>query len=158
VNDPQLGPLLHRFEVTRADQRSLAFVRGAAALLCAVCAVGVLLARVSVPIFMTALLGLVMSFAWLAQARRAARTAATPEAHYLSVHRDGLVLADAGKLTHVAFAEVDDIALDEERLDIALTLRDRRCVRIEPRYPGVEIHELMRTLQAARARWAPSGA
>jgi hypothetical protein len=151
VNDPELGPLLSRLEVSRADQRSLALVRGGAALLCALCASALLLARVSVPVFLTGLLGLVMSLAWLAQARRAARTARAPEAHHLSIHRAGLVVAEQGQLTRLRFADVADIAVDEERLDIAVRMRDGRCIRIEPRYPGVEIHELMRRLREAKA-------
>lgn len=155
MNDPELGPLLQRFEVSRADQRSLAFVRGGAALVCVLCASWLLLSRVSVPVFLIGLLGLLVSLAWLAQARRAARTAATPEAHHLSIHRDGLLVAEQDRLTRLRFADVADIAVDEERLDIAVKLRDGRCVRIEPRYPGVEIHELMRRLREAKA--APAG-
>ena len=147
---PDLGPLLQRFEVSRSDQRSVAIVRGVAAVLCAVCALWVLLSRVPVAVFLAGLLGLVMSIAWLAQARRAARTAASAETHHLSVHRDGLVVAEQTKLTHVRFAEVCDIAVDEERLDIVVTLNDRHCIRIEPRYPGVEIHDLVRTLREAK--------
>ncbi len=149
MTDLDLGPLLRRFEVTRADQRSVALVRGVAAGACGVCAVWVLLSRVPIPIFLAGLLGLLMSFAWLAQARRAARTASAPGAHHLSIHRDGVVVAEQNKLTRVRFADVYDIAVDEEHLEIAVTLNDRRCIRIEPRYPGVEIHDLVRTLQEA---------
>jgi hypothetical protein len=154
VSDPELGPLVQRFEVSRADQRSLALVRGGAALVCALCASWLLLSRVSVPVFLIGLLGLVISLAWLAQARRAARTASRPEAHHLSIHRDGLLLAEQDRLTRLRFADVADISVDEERLDLAVKLHDGRCVRIEPRYPGVEIHELMRRLREAKAAQA----
>lgn len=154
MSPPELGPLLSRYVVSRADQRSLALVRGGAALLCAVCAVWLLLSRVSLPVFLVALLGLAISLLWLAQARRAARTGAAPQAHYLSIHRDGLVVAEHDRLTCLPFADVADIAVDEERLDIALRMRDGSCVRIEPRYPGVEIHELMHRLREAKAAQA----
>jgi hypothetical protein len=149
MTDPELGPLLQRFDVSARDQRSVARVRSAAAVACALCAVWLLLSRVPIPIFLAGLLGLVMSFAWLAQARRAARTGASAGAHHLSIHRDGLAVAEQNKLTRVRFADVSDIAVDEERLDVAVTLKDRRCIRIEPRYPGVEIHDLVRTLRKA---------
>lgn len=154
MSDPELGPLLQRLEVSRADQRSLALVRGGAALVCALCASWLLLSRVSLPVYLIGLLGLLISFAWLAQARRAARAGAAPQAHHLSIHRDGLLLAEAGRLTRLRFAEMVDIEVDEERLDIAVRLRDGRCVHIEPRYPGVEIHELMRRLREAKASQA----
>jgi hypothetical protein len=157
VSEPDLGPLLQRFEVSAADQRNLAFVRAAAATLSAACSLLLLLGRLPVPVLLAALLGLAMSLAWLAQARRARRLAATASEHHLSLYREGLVVAEHKRLTRVRFADVSDIDVDEERLDIRLALVDGQCVRIEPRYPGVEIHDLVRTLQNAllAARAAP---
>ena len=46
--------------------------------------------------------------------------------------------------------DVVEIEVDEERLDVLVRLHAGPPLRIEPRYPGVEIHELVRTLNDAR--------
>ena len=145
----ELGPLRQRFEVGQADQRSLALVRGGAALLAALGSIALLLADVPLPVFLAALLGLLMSLVWLGQARRALRVSRTADAHYLGVYQDGFVLAEGPRRTSVPFSRVEDLDIDEERLDIVVKLSTGETLRLEPRYPGVAIHDLVRSLQEA---------
>lgn len=162
-NEPapsDLGPLRERFEVGSADQRSVAIVRGGAALLGGGCAVLLLLADVPIPVFMAAVLGVLMALVWWMQARRAARIARAPDAHSLAIHQHGFVIHDGASHTAVRFADLESLSVDEERLDIVAVFRAdpgpngdrgaaRPSLRIEPRYPGLAIHELVRRLQGA---------
>lgn len=144
-----LGPLLRRFDVTRADQRSIGLIRLAAAVLAGGSAVLLLLAEVTVPVFLAALLGVLMSLVWFGQARRALRLSRAAEAHHLCIHQSGFVLSEGDKITTLRFDAIHDIALDEERLDIVVTPKQGTPVRLEPRYAGVEINELVRSLREA---------
>lgn len=144
-----LGPLRRRFEVAAADQRSVALVRAGSALLAGLGSIALLLADVPVPVFLAAVLGLLMSLVWLGQARRALRLSRSADAHHLSVYRDGFVLAESERVTRVPFGQVNGLELDEERLDIVVKLSTGESLRLEPRYPGVAIHDLVRSLQEA---------
>lgn len=151
----ELGALLWKLEVAPGDQRFLAWVRGSCALMAAACAILVLLAKVPVPVFLAAVLGLLMALVWLRQAARAARSARAPEAHYLAAYQHGLVVREAQKVTRVLFVDVRAIEQDDDVLDIVLQLRNGTRLRIEPRYPGLAIHELVAKLQeAAKETWA----
>lgn len=146
---PELGPLRVQFAVSADDQRSVARVRLVSAGVSAVGALLLLLADVPIAVFLAALLGLFMSLVWFAQARGARRVARDVDRYYLSVHRDGFLLSEGNQLQCVRFVDVRDIALDEERLDVAVLRNAKPPLRIEPRYPGVEIHALVRTLRHA---------
>jgi hypothetical protein len=156
----ELGSLRDRFEVGRADQRTVAVVRGVAALLSGACAVLLLLADLPIPVFMAAVLGVLMSLVWWAQGRRAARIARSPHAHSLAIYDHGFVIRDGAEQQVVRFADLASLAVDEERLDIVAVFKAssaaseaadgaRNSLRIEPRYPGLAIHELVSRLQSA---------
>jgi hypothetical protein len=156
--DTELGPLLQRFDVAASDQHGVALVRAVSALLAGVCSVALLLAKVPLPVFLAALLGLVMSLVWLRQARKALRLSHDTSAHHLSLHRDGFVVAQGAQRRSVRFATVRDIAVDEERLDIVVKLEADEVLRLEPRYAGVAIHDLVRSLhEACQAGAQPVG-
>jgi len=146
---PELGPLRAQFTVGADDQRSVARVRIVSAGVSGVGALLLLLADVPIAVFLAALLGLLMSLVWFAQGRSAGRIARNAERYYLSVHRQGFLLSEGNQLHCVRFADVREIALDEERLDIAVTRAGKEPLRVEPRYPGVEIHALVHTLRHA---------
>lgn len=146
-----LGPELARFEASPSDLRALAHLRTLCALLAGVGALVVLLGKVSVPVFLIALLGLLISLAWLAQARRLRRTAAHGVPAALVVYQSGFLLTDDRRNDWLAFSDVKSFEVDEERVDVLVTKRDASTLRIEPRYTGVDIYELVHTLDNARA-------
>lgn len=162
-DESPLGPLQARFEVDPRDQRSVAWVRGVSALLAGGAALLVLAGSVSIPVFMAALLGLLMAFVWWRQATRARKLARVASSHHLAIYQHGFVIGEGDRTTQVRFADLEHIDVDEEHLDIVALFRAGRGgasrsedgrvrLRIEPRYPGVAIHDLVRTLQdAARA-------
>ncbi|MDB4973212.1 MAG: hypothetical protein JWN48_1553 [Myxococcaceae bacterium] len=151
------GEVLARFEVSSSDQRGLAYLRGICALLALVGAGLMLLGKLPVPLFMVALLAVLLSVAWLAQARRLSRAARDPKRPALIAHAGGLALEEAGRNDWLSWSDVVRIEVDEERLDIVITKRDAATLRIEPRYQGVDLYDLVRTLDGIwRSALAPS--
>jgi hypothetical protein len=149
------GHQLARFEAERAAELSLARLRMTCAALAAVSSIAVLLGKVPVAVFLVGALGLALSLAWLVQARRSAQRARDPQANYLAVHAKGLLWSEPPRPPiWVAWSEVSGLEVDEERLDIVVSRKAAAPLHIEPRYPGVEIHELVRTLRNA---WQSSG-
>ena len=146
------GPLLARFEVSASEQRALARVRAVSAVVAFLGACAMLLGELPVPVFLLALLGLVLSIAWFAQARRMRRAASLAHRDALAVHAAGLHIDEAQRNLWCPWGDVCEVSIDEERLDVVLSLRDAPPLRIEPRYPGVDIHELVRTLNDARQK------
>lgn len=147
-----LGALVCRLEVSASDQRVLGWVRGVAAVSGLACSVLLLLGRVPVAVFLAALLGLIMGLVWLGQAARATRAARAPSRHALLLYERGFELCDAQKVTRVLFADVRSIEQDDDLLDVLVHMRDGSRVRVEPRYPGLAIHELVHKLQSAAER------
>lgn len=146
---PELGPLAVRFAISADDQRSVARVRLVSAGVSAVGALLLLLSDLPIAVFLAALLALMMSLVWWGQARTARRLANSVERYHLSVYRDGFLLSEGKDVQCVRFRDVREIAVDEERLDIVVTRTAKEPLRIEPRYPGVEIHALVDTLRHA---------
>jgi hypothetical protein len=150
MSDDNTGPLLVRYEVDPAAERGLALLRTVAALaVIAAAALVVAGRRVPIPVFLAALLGLLMGPLWLVQARRARARAHEPERHFLAVHARGLWLCEGKEPTWIDFRDLSGVIVDEERLDILLVRRDGEPIRLEPRYPGVAIGDLMATLRNA---------
>jgi hypothetical protein len=144
------GPLLVRYEVDPAAERGLALLRTVAGLAVIIAAALVVAGRrVPIPVFLSALLALIMGPVWLIQARRARARAHEPERHFLAVHARGLWLCEGKEPRFIPFRELTGVIIDEERLDILLVRRDGDPIRLEPRYPGVAIGDLMDTLRNA---------
>lgn len=147
--EAERGPLSARFCTDPRDQRALARVRTGSALLASLAALAMLLGELPIPAFLIAVLALMISIVWLRQAGRAARLAKRAQPEALTVYARGFTL-DQGERTHwVPWRNVERVFVDEERLDIVVEQRGTRPLRLEPRYPGVDIHELVRTLVEA---------
>lgn len=104
--------------------------------------------------------GVLFAILWIARAVRAARD---PEAKRspdgLTLDAEGLRLYEAGLLRAIAWRDVARIAIDEDRLTLALALHTGEIVHIEPRYRDVTLTALLEaacTLHA-RARLAAPG-
>jgi len=150
--DPR-GPLIERFETRREAELSFSRLRLTSAVVAAGASLAVLLARVPVAVFLVGALGLAVSLAWTIQALRSAQRAKNPGATYLAVHTRGLEWADAPKAPiWVAWDAVSGLEVDEERLDVLVSFKAASPLHIEPRYPGVEIHELVRRMRNAWLR------
>jgi hypothetical protein len=149
AQEPAFGALRERFTVDATDMRIFAWARALIALLALGSAGLVLASSVPVVIFGVALVGVLVSVMWLRQARVAYARARAPAEHSLTLYEGGLVLSEGARRTALPWHEVRAVDLDEERLDIVLKRNNGDTLRIEPRYAGVAIHELMRRLSAA---------
>jgi uncharacterized iron-regulated membrane protein len=146
------GPVLQRFEADRRDLKIFAWVRGLSGLGALAGSVAMLLGRLSIPLFMVALLGMVMSVVWMRQARKLWRASGTAKPAALVVHRAGVALVSGTpdvSDTFLPFERVTRFEVDEDRVDVRVTMRDGETVRIEPQYQGVDIYALVRTLDDA---------
>ncbi len=153
MRPPPTEQPLRRFETDPIDERRLATVRRVSAAVGAACAVLVLLSSVPFTIALVCVLALLVSLGWLAAGRAAERRALHPELFQLALYERGLLLVEGASERWVAWADVTDIHVDEDRLDIVVERASTEPLRIEPRYQGVEIHALMDTLRNAwRAR------
>ncbi len=149
MTDSARGLLLSRYEVDPARERSLARLRTSAAVLAGLGAVAMLLSRLPFVMLLLAVLALLVSAGWLAQARGLRRRARAPEEHFLALHQRGFELGLGASRTWVPFTTVTDIDVDDERLDIVVAREGQAGLRLESRYPGVEIYALMHTLRKA---------
>ena len=149
MSDIERGSALRRFEVDPAGERSVGRLRLAAAVLASLGAIAMLLSSLPFVIMMVAVLALLVSAGWIAKARSSERRARTSEDHFLALYSRGFELGEGPARTWIAWERVTHIDVDEERLDIVVELQDRDPLRLEPRYPGVEIYQLMDTLRNA---------
>jgi hypothetical protein len=143
------GELKRRFTASATAELSLARLRLVAAAVALMASVVVLASSVPLPVFLVALVGVLVSLAWIRQGYAARKRAQVPDAYFLELYATGLALGEGGRVQWLPWSEVCDIAVDEERLDIAVCVRGREALRVEPRYPGIAIHDLMATLRNA---------
>lgn len=143
------GPLRERFQIDPADELALARLRLVAAGLAAAAAIAMLLSALPFVMVLLAVLALLVSLGWWGRARRLSKRAKNPEEHYLALYERGLMSADGAQRVWVAWKEVTHIDVDEERLEIVVQRGTAEPIRLEPRFPGLEIHELMHRLRNA---------
>lgn len=147
--EPEMGALLERFEVDPATEHAVSRLRLVAAVLAGLGAIAMLLSTLPFTMLLIAVLALLVSAGWIAKSRSIEKRARTPEEHYLAVHARGLLLREGASLTWVPWERITHIDVDDERLDIVLEQGDQAPLRLEPRYPGVEIYALMHRLRNA---------
>ena len=156
VDDAERGRVLASFRTDPQHELAYARMRTITAVVGGLAASAMLLGELPLPALLIALLGLAIAVLWLRQARRAARSARRGRVETLTVHEHGFAL-EHGERTHwVPWSNVEGIEVDEDRLDIAVQQSGSAPLRIEPRYPGVDIHELVRTLNDARRAALPA--
>ena len=143
------GELLRRFQASATAELSLARLRLVTASVALMASIAVLLSKVPVTIFLVALVGVLVSVAWIRQGLTARKRAARPSQYFLELYARGLAIGEGARVQWLPWGEVCDIDVDEERLDIVLKARAGEPVRLEPRYPGIAIHDLMATLRNA---------
>jgi hypothetical protein len=97
--------------------------------------------------------GALFAVAWIARALRATRAAAAAtEPDRLELDATELRLYEAGQLRVLAWREITRIAIDEDRLTLALALRESgEIVHIEPRYRDVSLDALLETARRLHA-------
>jgi len=146
------GQVVARYEVRAGDQRALAYLRAFCAVLALCGAIAMLLGALPLPLFMVAVLAVLLSVAWLAQSRRLAKAARATSRPSLTAYTHGLWIEEATGNEWLPWSDVMQIEVDEERLDVVITKREGARRRIEPRYGGVDLYELVHTLTQVWSR------
>jgi len=149
VTEADPGPLRERFEIDPGDERAVARLRLLAAGLAALSAIAMLLSSLPFVMLLLAVLALLVALGWFSRAKSLAARAKNPEEHFLALHTRGFISAEGQKRMWVSWTEVTHIEVDEERLEIVVTREAEEPVRLEPRFPDLEIHELVRRLRNA---------
>ncbi len=149
LSESELGTLIERFEVDPATERSVSRLRLVAAVLAGLGAIAMLLSALPFAILLIAVLALLVSAGWIAKSRSIEKRARMPQEHFLALHARGLLVREGASLTWVPWERVTHIDVDDERLDIVLERSEDDPLRLEPRYPGVEIYALMHRLRNA---------
>ena len=159
MSEPQLGPLVQRFEASATDLRTFAALRIIAGAISLLAGGAVLLSGPPLPVWLIGLVGVLVPIAWFRKAAAALKSARDDQLPSLSVHRQGFALTDGQQRRAIPWDRVTGIDTDEERLDVVVDLGSEGLLRVEPRYQGVEIHTLMVTLRNAwvAARDSSSG-
>jgi hypothetical protein len=149
VTEPGLGPELERFVPSPRALRGDAVLRACAAALALSAAALTLLGELPIIAFLVTLTGTLVGLFWLVSARRGLKRAEQSDRFTLKVHARALVIGDGPDTRTIPFDEIARIDVDEDRLDVVVARTHGPEVRIEPLYPGVEIHDLVARLRNA---------
>ncbi len=152
AGDPTLGAVVERFVATASWFRAEAALRFVSAALALGAAALALLGSLPLAAFFVVLTGALVGIAWIGVARRSWKRADAPSAFTLTAYEKALTLGEGEGQTVLPYGEITSIAVDEDRLDVVIEHTKGPPVRIEPRYPGVEIHELVSRLRNVWSR------
>jgi hypothetical protein len=129
---------VQRYPLDVRAEREAALLRMIAAVLAIVGGAWLLALPFVVPRVL-AVVGLVFAVAFL---RRASRARGTAETSYIEIGPDGICVSDRDRLERVAFAEMLAVSVDEDRLIVTITRRNKPVLELEPRYHGLTLHQL----------------
>jgi len=143
-----------RLMLDTQSERMLARIRIAAALIAL--AAGVWLAWVEGRLWLrlTALTSVAFALRWLTSQSAARATLADPQAYYLEIAPEQVVIAAGTERRTVARSSVQAVELDNDRLVVVLRLQGGEELAIEPRYGDLNLRELGQVLH--RALCAPA--
>jgi len=125
-----------------ATERQIALVRGAIGLVLLVCSAWVFSAPELVPRVLAAI-AVVFAVLWIARAVRALR--APPQegpADFLELSHEGLTVREQGRELSLPWREIARVAIDQDRVTLAVQRNTGEIVHIEPRYRGVTLEAL----------------
>lgn len=150
-----------RLVADTATERQIALTRGALALGLLVCSAWLF----ALPDWLPRLFaGAAMVFAalWLARAGRMLRApAASGPEDCLELSHEGLLVREHGRELRLPWAAIARVAIDYDRLTLALLRHDGEVIHVEPRYRGVTLEALCEAASAlhssAQSPGAPRG-
>ncbi|NOY93299.1 MAG: hypothetical protein GXP55_19100 [Deltaproteobacteria bacterium] len=94
------------------------------------------------------LLGLGASVGWVVAFRRSGARVRERDCYFLQLDDRGLRLARGGEPRELAWSEVRELQVDEERLVVVLQLRDGQTLDIPPIFRGYGLYEIEDLLKA----------
>jgi hypothetical protein len=97
----------------------------------------------------TALAGVVFATIWVTLARRSVRQLAVAGDHYLDIGANGFTLMAGAQSHFAAWADIEAVEIDEDRLVVRLRVRGADSLIVEPQYGELGLRELAATIE----RW-----
>ena len=88
---------------------------------------------------------------WIVRSVAARGRARAPERHFVRLEPDRIVLGAGDAKRTVRWGDVEEVAVDEDRLVVRLRVDGADDLAIEPRYGGLSLYELDEALRAAHA-------
>ncbi len=142
-------------ELDSQAERSVSRLRLLAAALVGSSSLAILFGSPSTFGVVVGLLGLGASVGWVVAFRRSGKRVSEGDRYFLRLDDWGLRLARGGEPRELAWSEVLELQVDEERLVVVLQLRDGRTLDIPPIFRGYGLYEIEDLLKA-RLRAASS--
>jgi hypothetical protein len=135
-----------RLMLDTQGERTLARIRVAAAVLALISGVWLAWVEGGTWLRLTALASVAFALRWLSLQSTARATLADPQAHYLEIGADQLVIAAGAERRVIARNSVQAVELDDDRLVVVLRLSGGEELAIEPRYGDLSLRELGQVL------------
>jgi hypothetical protein len=140
------APQPTRLMLDTQGERTLARIRVAAAVLALISGVWLAWVEGGTWLRLTALASVAFALRWLSLQSTARATLADPQAHYLEIGADQLVIAAGAERRVIERDSVQAVELDDDRLVVVLRLSGGEELAIEPRYGDLSLRELGQVL------------
>jgi len=141
-----------------ATEREISLWRGAVGIGLLVCSVWLFALPEWLPKLFAAA-AVFFSVRWIAAAIGVLRTQADPERQdFLELTHHGIKVREQGRELTLPWAEIVRVAIDQDRLTLALLRTTGEIVHIEPRYSGVTLEDLCTAASALHSSAQTSGA
>jgi hypothetical protein len=141
-----------------ATEREISLWRGAVGIGLLLCSVWLF----ALPEWLPKLFGVaavVFAVRWIAAAIGVLRTKADPARQdFLELTHEAITVREHGRELTLPWAEIVRVAIDQDRLTLALLRRTGEIVHIEPRYSGVALEDLCNAASALHSSAQTSGA
>lgn len=147
-----------RLDADMAMDRRIALIKGGVALALLVCSAWLFALPSWLP-RLFAVIAVVFAGLWLVRAAKAARQPKDPEdKDYLELSHRALTLHEHGRDLVLPWTEIVRVAIDQDRLTLALLRHSGEVVHIEPRYTGVTLEDLCSAASALHSSAQTKGA
>ncbi len=139
-----------RLTLAVGAERAIARFRLASAIVVLPASLYVLVGPHPFPAKALAFLGVLASIGYVAAFFRARARVRGSDAFHLDLADDGMTLCLGGRSTFVAWSEIDDVDVDEERLIVLVRAHDGRSIDVPPVWEGIGLYDLAAMLRKCR--------
>jgi hypothetical protein len=131
-----------RLVADTATERRIVLTRGALGVVLLACSAWVFAAKELIPGLLAGA-AVVFAMLWIVRAVRVLRAppAAGPE-DFLELSHQGLAVREQGRELRLPWSEIVRVAIDEDRVNLAVLCKTGEIVHIEPRFRGVSLEAL----------------
>lgn len=135
-------------ELDTQAERSVSRLRAVAALIVGVSSVAILIGAHGTLSVVIGLLGLGASVGWVFAYRSSGKRVKAKGDYFLRLDDEGLTLSQGEKRRSIAWSDIEDASVSEERLVLELKLRDGSIFEIPPLFRGYGLYELEELVNA----------